>query len=182
LIIASKVIVKLTKIIPGGDEKEGPSSAVGIDLRMNNSASGPQNRGSILSIIDFSDASIESLKWALQLAKEKNTHLTVLYPYRLNLSLRGDNVSGLKKNMDTEAEESFTKITKPFLSEAVVPYDFHPEVGFIYDRVYAHSLKNNIQLIVMSQKMALANKDTLSDLVSVITVPLVIVPPSNQLK
>jgi hypothetical protein len=146
---------------------------------MNNSVSGLENKGSILSIIDFSESSLESLKWALKMAKEKKAHLSILYPYRLKLSTRGDNVSALKKNMDAEAQEAFRKMTRPFLSDATISYDFHAEVGFVYDRVYAHGLKGNIQLIVMCQKMALSNKETLSDLVSVITVPLVIVPPSK---
>ncbi|HWA34454.1 MAG TPA: hypothetical protein VG737_10010 [Cyclobacteriaceae bacterium] len=142
---------------------------------MNSAKQTTQRKGSILSIIDFSESSINSLKWAVELARDKNTHLTILYPYRLNQTEK-DTLSESKRNLDTEAEKSFNKLARPLLSEGMVNYDFRPEIGFIYDRVYSHTSRNNIMFIVAPQKMAIANKDVFCDLINIITVPLVIVP------
>jgi hypothetical protein len=148
---------------------------------MNSSYPGTQRKGSILSVIDFSEASIDSLKWAAELAQEKKTHLTVLYPYRLRQSIGGDVVAENKRTMDSEAEKSFNQLARPVLSESLITYDFHPEIGFIYDRVYSHANRNEIMFIIMSQKMASANKDILNDLINVISAPLVIVPQVKRL-
>ncbi len=133
-------------------------------------------KGSVLSIIDFSPSSMQALKWASQAAGSLQSHLTILYPYRLNQLGRLEDVSVLKKNMDREAVQSFRDLAEPIVKDDGVSYDFRAEVGFVSDRVSFYSSKNEITMIVMSKTIASSNPEALNDLLGVIPVPLVIVP------
>ncbi len=135
-----------------------------------------KGKGSVLSIIDFSPASMLALKWASQAAGSLKSHLTILYPYRLNQLGRMEDVSVVKKNMDREAVQSFKDLAEPIVKDDGVTYDFRAEVGFVSDRVSSYSSKNEIKMIVMSKKIASANPEGLNDLLDIIPVPLVIVP------
>jgi hypothetical protein len=132
-------------------------------------------KGSVLSIIDFSPASLQALKWASQAAGSLNTHLTILYPYRLNKLGRLEDISLVKKNMDREAAQSFKDLAEPIVKDDGVTYDFRAEVGFVSDRVSFYSSRNEITMIVMSKVIASSNPEGLNDLLDVISVPLVIV-------
>lgn len=133
-------------------------------------------KGAVLSIIDFTEPSMESLKWASQTASKLQSHLTILYPYRLTELSRFEDVSSVKKNLDKQALKSFHAMAEPIVRDNGVSYDFRSEVGFVSDRVYSYSSKNEIMMIVLSRKVAQNSPDVLSDLLAVIPVPLVIVP------
>jgi hypothetical protein len=135
-----------------------------------------KEKGSVLSIIDFSPASMQALKWASQAAGSLQSHLTILYPYRLNQLGRLEDISVVKKNIDREAVQSFKDLAEPIVKDDGVTYDFRAEVGFVSDRVSFYSSRNQIRMIVMSKMTATANTEALNDLLEVIPVPLVIVP------
>jgi hypothetical protein len=133
---------------------------------------------SVLCLIDFSEASRQTLKWAAEEAWRKDTQLTVLYPYRLTQLKGRDGLSKLRQGLDTEAIFNFEKIAKETLEEIPVKYEFRPEVGFINDRVYAHSHSREFSMLVISKSMAVNNKENMMELIDLIKFPLVIIPQS----
>lgn len=133
----------------------------------------------ILCLIDFSEASGQALKWAANEAQKLDTHLTVLYPYRLTHLNGKDDLIQLRRGIDTEAVVNFEKIAKETLNGTVVDYEFKPEVGFMNDRIYAHSHKKEFAMLVISKRMAVTNKESMMELIELIKFPLVIVPQSN---
>lgn len=128
----------------------------------------------ILCATDFSESSLEALKWAVDLAKKLDSHLTILYAYRL-FQLNGEAVE-LKKKMDTEAKENFERLEKELLSDAGIYYDLKIEVGFIDDRIEEHLKKNKASFLVIGKGLTIRNKDTFDDLITHLHLPLVIVP------
>ena len=131
----------------------------------------------ILCVIDFSEASREALLQSIRLAQLYNSKLTVLYPYRLTqVNHDRDDPSQLKKSIDSDALQSFSRMTSEILEKSGIAYEFRPEVGFINDRVYAFSKKNKIGMVVMSKRMVSANRDAFNELLSQIQVPLLILP------
>ena len=51
--------------------------------------------------------------------------------------------------------------------------------GFINDRIYSNTRKNDILMVVMSKEMAETNKEALTELVDQLRTPLVIVPAND---
>jgi hypothetical protein len=135
-----------------------------------------RQKPAILCLIDFSEASRQTLKWAASEAHKRDAHLTVLYPYRLTQLQGKDDLIKLRHGIDTEAIVNFEKIAKETIGEALINYDFKPEVGFINDRVYAHSHRKEFAMLVISKRMAVNNKENVMELIDLIKFPLVIVP------
>jgi hypothetical protein len=136
------------------------------------------HRPAILCLIDFSEASRQALGWAAQEAVKQDTQLTVLYPYRLNQLSGKEDVVSLRHGIDAEAISNFEKIAKGTLDGANVKYEFRPEVGFINDRVFAHSHRKEFAMMVISKRMAVTNKENMAELIDLIKFPLVIIPQS----
>jgi nucleotide-binding universal stress UspA family protein len=129
----------------------------------------------ILCVVDFSDSSREALRWSIQLAQELNTHLTVLYTYRLLQPYSGDALE-MKRKIEEEASKKLQELEKEILLNAGVSYSLKTEVGFIADRAKDHAKKNGADLLVVGNKLSSANKQSFDDLVADIKMPLVIVP------
>jgi len=134
------------------------------------------HKPAILCIIDFSEASRQALDWAAQEAVKQDTPLTVLYPYRLNQLKGKEDLVRLRNGLDAEAVSNFEKIAKGTLDETNIQYEFKPEVGFINDRVFAHSHRKEFSMMVISKKMAVNNKENMAELIDLIKFPLIIVP------
>jgi hypothetical protein len=133
----------------------------------------------VLCLIDFSEASRQALKWAGEEASKQHAQLTVLYPYRLTQLQGRDGLAKLRQGIDTEAIFNFKKLAEETLNEIPVKYEFKPEVGFITDRVYAHSHAKEFSMLVISKGMAVTNKEYMMELIDLIKFPLVIVPQTN---
>lgn len=133
----------------------------------------------VLLMIDFSESSEEALRWAEHLANSHNANLKILYPYRLN-QLKGKNDLGqLRKDIEMEAQYDFTKMVKKIFTNRI-HYDFEAEVGFINDRIYSFTCKNNVLVVVISKNMVNTNKETLNDLFNNLGTPLLIVPTTEE--
>ncbi|GHN00298.1 hypothetical protein WSM22_17870 [Cytophagales bacterium WSM2-2] len=131
----------------------------------------------ILCIIDFSDASKEVLKWAVTLTQELGCTLTILYTYRfLKPYSKDGEVVEMKRKIEKEAAEKFSKLESELLVGKGISYSFKVEVGFIADRVNNHARKNGADFLVVGQKMDSVNKQSLDELVADVQIPLVIVP------
>jgi nucleotide-binding universal stress UspA family protein len=129
----------------------------------------------ILCSIDLTDASIPTLKWAVTLAQQLKTHLTILYTYRL-LSPRSGEVVQLKKQMEAEAAERFSFLEREYLKEQGITYDFKSEVGFVSDRIEEHAKKSSLKVLVMNKNNRAQAHENLEEIVENIHVPLFLVP------
>lgn len=138
-----------------------------------------ENKPAILCLIDFSEASRQALQWAATEARKQNTRLTILYPYRLNQLQAKNDVVGIRQGMAAEAISNFQQLAKEALSDAQVNYEFTPEIGFMSDRIFAHSHKKEFAMMVISKHMAVNNKDNMMELIDLLKYPLVIVPQSK---
>jgi nucleotide-binding universal stress UspA family protein len=128
----------------------------------------------ILCTIDFSEPSKEVLKYAVNLAKQFNSHITILYTYRL-LNSNGELVE-IKRKIEEQAKQSFAVLENEVLKGSGVSYDFKIEVGFVSNRVREYAKKNGVSFLVMGKKMNGSSKESFDELAENIQVPLVIVP------
>ena len=78
--------------------------------------------------------------------------------------------------MVQEAAVNFQKITDDILKDACISFDFRAEVGFINDRIYTYTQRNEIRLLVISKTLASQNNEALDELIGQVRVPLVIIP------
>jgi nucleotide-binding universal stress UspA family protein len=129
----------------------------------------------ILCTIDFSEPSKDVLKYAVNLSKQFNSHITVLYTYRLLNSFNGEVVE-IRKKIEAQAKQDFSVLEQEVLVGSGVSYDFKIEVGFVSNRVKEYAKKNGISFLVMGKKMNGSNKESFDELAENIQVPLVIVP------
>lgn len=136
-------------------------------------------KAAILCLIDFSEASSGALKWAGVEASKQGAHLVVLYPYRLTKLQGKDGLVKLRQGIDQDAIINFEKIAKQTLEDLPIKYEFKPEVGFIPDRVYAHSHQKEFSMLVISKRMAISNRESIQEVIDLIKFPLVIVPEST---
>jgi hypothetical protein len=105
---------------------------------------------SILCIVDFSQSSERALSWAICLAKQINAHLIILHAFRL--LLQEGNPVQLAKAQSEKAFINFHIIEKRFFQSCQITYEFKAEIGFIVDRIEAHSSDRTIDLLVVDKK------------------------------
>ena len=130
---------------------------------------------SILCAIDFSESSLNALKWAVDLSARFSCHLTVLYPYRLIPAAKEDVVQVKKKNEEI-ATRKFEALENDYLNGKVVSFNFTAEVGFLADRIEDHLRKNSILMIVIGKNMNSTNQENLDEMISHVKVPVVVIP------
>lgn len=129
----------------------------------------------IVCSVDFSDSSKEALKWAVSLARALNSHLTVLYTYRLLGTLSGE-ASELKKKIEDNANLSFASIERDILTGQAIEYDFKIEVGFVSNRMREYVKKDGISMLVIGGKMSSTNLESFDELAQNLNIPFVVVP------
>jgi nucleotide-binding universal stress UspA family protein len=152
-------------------------------MRMGNILSGMEkavstslSQSTILCIIDFTDQARRALEAAIDIATSSKSRLTILYPYRLNQPRHITDLSQWRKSIDTDATNSFTRMSEALLKDVDIRWEFKPEVGFLDDRVEAFMQKNEVDLVVMSNSLALNNRETFLDMLESINCSLLIVP------
>jgi nucleotide-binding universal stress UspA family protein len=129
----------------------------------------------ILCTIDFSDASKDVLQYAVNLSKQFNRHVTILYAYRLFNTHDGELMEG-KKRIEDNAKQKFSSLEREVLIPSGISYDFKVEVGFVSNRVREFARKNSVDFLVMGNKMNSSSKESFDELAENLHVPLVIVP------
>lgn len=134
----------------------------------------------VLVVTDFSEASKEALRWAGHLAHDHNANLKVLYPYRLNQLKGKDDLGQARKNIEIEARNTFTQMAESVFKNGHTKYDFEAEVGFINDRIYSHTSKNEVLVIVISKGLANRNREAVNELLDHLRTPLLIVPSGDS--
>ena len=133
-------------------------------------------QGTILCVIDFSDSSKKTLQWAIDNASKSRSHLTILYPYRLKKPETGESVMEMRKKIEDEARSRFRELENDLLAEASIPNDFRTEVGFLANRVEAHSKSQGIKFLVVARDLKSRHSDSFDDLVENTQIPVVIIP------
>ena len=128
-----------------------------------------------LCTIDFSDASKNVLNCAVQLSKQMNSHITVLYTYRF-LGSQGDEPLEARRKIEANARLKFLTLEKDILKNSGISYDFKIEVGFVSNRVTEYAKNNDVNYLVMGNTMNATSKESFDELVEMIHLPLVIVP------
>lgn len=130
----------------------------------------------ILCAVDFSDSSVQALKWAIGMARELGAHLTILNTYRFVQSVNDQEAIILKKKMEDEARGGFTKIENDLLKDQGISFEFKLEIGFVRDRVEHYARRHELLFCVIGKSLSVINKEGISELIDRLTVPLVIIP------
>lgn len=133
-------------------------------------------QGTILCVIDFSDSSKKTLQWAIDNASKSRSHLTILYPYRLKKPENGESVMDMRKKIEDEARARFHELENDLLVGASIAYDFKTEVGFLANRVEAHSKSQGIIFVVVNRDLKSRHSYSFDDLVEHTQIPVVIIP------
>ena len=131
-------------------------------------------KNEILCTIDFSEASKNALRWSIDLAKRLESHVTVLYTYRLNK--QNEAAIPMKKKMEAEAQSNFSELERELLVGKGIKYDFKTEVGFVADRIEDHAKRQSVGFLVMGKSMTIGNREAFEELMEHLDVPLIIVP------
>lgn len=129
----------------------------------------------IVCTIDFTESSKDALRWAVSLALQHKTHLTILFTYRL-LNSRNGEVMDLRKTIEENARRNFSAVENELVKGKGVSYDFRIEVGFVSNRVADYVKKEGVSFLVMGKEMNSTNKESFDELAENIQVPLLIVP------
>ena len=131
-------------------------------------------QSSVLCALDLAGSTGSALKWSLEMARQMNARLTILYTYRL-LQSAGNGVA-VKESREREAKAQFQKLEREFLHETKVPYSFTIEIGFVADRVADFAKKNRLSLLVIDKNTCADNQESFDDLMTTLKVPALIVP------
>lgn len=107
----------------------------------------------ILCAIDFSESSLQALKWTMLIAKERQAQATFLFCYRLISASDEVELLNLKRDMETKALSQFQEIEKKFIKTTTVPYQFVMEVGFFSSRIELFLRKSPVNLLVLGNSM-----------------------------
>lgn len=128
---------------------------------------------SILCAIDFSDASLRALQWAIDQAKLNQYHLHILYTYRLQ-AVAQESAFQVKQKMVDTANKKFAEVEKERLNKKNINYDFRTEVGFLEDRLVDRIAKNSVKSVVLPKALCKGN-DSLNEVLENVGVPVVMV-------
>jgi nucleotide-binding universal stress UspA family protein len=133
----------------------------------------------ILCAIDFSESSVQALKWANKIAKGANATLAVLYSYRLLQTGKLNDIVSFRRKTEEESKKKFAEIEKLVFSPDVHT-TFITEIGFYSDTIENFIRKNPMTVVVLSESMAYSVYDhkgqSLVHFLKSLRVPLVIVP------
>jgi len=133
----------------------------------------------ILCAIDFSDSSIQVLKYAVWFAECSKTHLTVLFSYRLIHTGQKEGVVGFKRKMEEEAVQKFKELERKFIKQNI-SHGFIAEIGFLSDNIESYARKSPISLLVLSRSVYYSLNDhnglSFDEFLNSAKVPLLVVP------
>jgi hypothetical protein len=137
----------------------------------------------ILCAIDFSESSLETLKWASKLAREGKASLAVLFSYRLLQSGKLNDIVSFRRKTEEESRQKFAEMEQ-FIFSKDVQTTFITEIGFYSDNVENFTRKNPMTLVVLSETVANTIYDhkgqSLQHFLKSLHVPLLIVPDQEE--
>jgi hypothetical protein len=110
-------------------------------------------RGKILCPIDFSESSIEALKYAIDMANKEGRGVTVLYSYRLIQPDQEEEILKFRNRVELRARERFCMLEPFFHNGTVTDHEFLIEIGFFSDCILRQIRNNQVDKIVMDGNM-----------------------------
>lgn len=135
---------------------------------------------SILCAIDLTESSQSVVEFAAKMATELNEHLTIIFSYRLNQQYREGDVLLNKKEVEEKAAQEFKGFEEKFLRNSLVSYEFRSEVGFLSDRLESYNRKNDVDLLIIGQRLAQLSADYkktgIEDFLDKLQIPVLVVP------
>jgi nucleotide-binding universal stress UspA family protein len=138
----------------------------------------------ILCAVDFSETSIQAIRWAITEAQSRKTHVTFLFCYRLIAA--GDEVESLnmKKDMEAKALAQFGEIERKFINSSKVPYQFIMEVGFFPSRIEMFIRKSPVSLLIIGSSIIENFNEyknlTFDQFLLTSKIPVVVVPDTER--
>jgi nucleotide-binding universal stress UspA family protein len=110
-------------------------------------------RKTILCAIDFSESSLQALRWSMREAQLHKAQVTFLYCYRLIADGDEGESLNMKREMETKAIDQFHKIESELIDKPTVPYQFVTEIGFFPSRIEMFVRKSPVSLLVMGNSI-----------------------------
>jgi nucleotide-binding universal stress UspA family protein len=133
----------------------------------------------ILCALDFSEASDNVVKIALEMAAQKHENLVILYAYRL-LQPDSQDIKSYRNTMEQHAKTEFSALARRLNINGEVPLEFRAEIGFLSDRIDIYRQKNEVDIIVIGQRLAHAINEhkglSFEQFLDVAKVPVLVVP------
>ncbi|MFO7256241.1 MAG: universal stress protein [Bacteroidota bacterium] len=110
-------------------------------------------KGKILCPIDFSESSIEALKYAIEMANKEGRGVTVLYSYRLIQPDQEEEILKFRNRVELRARERFCMLEPFFHNGTVTDHEFLIEIGFFSDCILRQVRNNQVDKIVLDSNM-----------------------------
>ena len=134
----------------------------------------------ILCAFDFSESSLQALRWTMVMAEMYKAQVTFLYCYRLISANDDGELLNIKRDMESSAASKFHEIEKKIKMPATVPYQFISEVGFFSSRIEQFIRKTPVELVVIGNSVVdnfnEFRDQSFDQFLSTIKVPIVIAP------
>ena len=137
--------------------------------------------GRILCPIDFSESSIEALKYALEIARKEHLGVTVLYSYRLIQTEQGEEILEFKNKVEAAAREKFSAVEKIFKNGVTTDHEFVIEIGFFSDCISRQIRTRPVTKIVIDNRMRpLLNDSHLNQEPFLLSLPIPVIVVGEQ--
>lgn len=134
----------------------------------------------ILCALDLSEASLPVLEVAMEMANRCESHLTVLFSYRLIQEDAKSEIIELRKSVESRAKHEFELLETKLNGRKTPSYDFRMEIGFLSDRIESFNKKNPVDLVVIGQRLASTMSEhkgsTFQQFISSVKIPVLLVP------
>lgn len=138
----------------------------------------------VLCAIDFSESSIQALKWANKIAAGTGASLAVQYSYRLIQQGKVPDVLSFKRKTEEESRRKFAQIESELFKGNGMSKSFITEIGFCSDNIENFVRKNPSTMVVLSEELAESIYDhkgeTLIAFLKGLNVPLLVVPNDDN--
>ena len=137
----------------------------------------------ILCAIDFSESSIQALRWTLKEAKLIDARVTILFCYRL-ISDQSKSVLDLKRLIELDANQKFRKIEAEIVHGNGPAYQFITEVGFFSSRIASLIENTPVCMVVIGNSIIEFFNDnhnpSFETFLMTSLIPVVILPEGTQ--
>ncbi len=134
----------------------------------------------ILCVVDLGEGCVTVLDVAARIATACGAHLHVLYAYRLIDHDHRENMTALRKELESRAAEKFRELRKTIPALAAATCEFQAEIGFMSDRIHAYLNQQTPDMIVIGQDQLDDLNDgrhpNMPELIREIRIPFVLVP------
>lgn len=145
---------------------------------------------SILIPTDFSAVANNALAYALELAQKCNAKIHVLHVKQVPIAdpvFPAETYQLYIDEINQAEQEGLNKIKQGVLNNTAIKWEWHSTTGFVNDEIIQHSLRLNVDLIVMGTTGASGLAEILvgSNAASVIgksTIPVLVIPPGHRYK